>query len=137
MGQSLGLSRAPVVYAPREERYTEFPHSPAYRMVLFTSATCQVVTMRIEPGTVIPGEIHNDADQVFTIVDGAGHADLRLPGKELCRVALAPRDVLVVQKGCWHLIAAHSDGLRLVSTYAPPVHPPGTVHWTAAEGEAK
>src|SRR5690606_8955971 len=96
----------------------------------FTSDSCQVVTMRLGPNSTIPGETHTDADQVFTIIEGTGHADLRLPGKDPLRIQLGPRDVLAVPKGCLHTIVAHETGLQLVSTYAPAVHPPGTVHWT-------
>jgi mannose-6-phosphate isomerase-like protein (cupin superfamily) len=65
-------------------------------------------------------------------VDGEGEAVL--DGRTS---AVTPNDLVLVPAGTRHNFINKGDSpLRLVTVYAPPEHPPGTVHQTKAEADA-
>jgi mannose-6-phosphate isomerase-like protein (cupin superfamily) len=103
----------------------------AFRRTIVTGEHAQLVVMTIQPGEEIGEETH-EGDQILHFVDGTG--DAVLEGETS---AVGPGDVVLVPAGTLHnFVNTGSGPLRLVTVYAPPEHPPGTVHETKAEADA-
>ena len=104
----------------------------AFRRELITGTHEQIVAMTIPPGGEIGEEVHADTDQVLVFVQGEGEARL---GTDRARVG--PNDLVYVRAGTRHnFVNVGQSPLRLYTIYAPPHHPPGTVHLTKADAEA-
>ncbi len=104
----------------------------AFRKEVLTGDHGQVVVMTIPPGGEIGEEVHPHTDQVLVFVDGRGEADLEGETSEI-----GPNDLVFVRAGTRHNFRNTGEGpLRLITIYAPPEHPPGTVHETKAEADA-
>ena len=104
----------------------------AFRRVLVTGEHEQVVVMTIPPGGEIGDEVHPDTDQVLMFVEG--RAEARIDGRSS---DIGANDLVFVHAGSQHNFINRGDGpLRVVTTYAPPHHAPGTVHQTKAEADA-
>jgi mannose-6-phosphate isomerase-like protein (cupin superfamily) len=104
----------------------------AFRREIATGEHSQVVVMTIPVGEDIGEEVHEENDQLLVFVDGEGEAVL--DGQTS---PVTPNDLVLVPAGTRHNFINKGDGpLRLVTVYAPPEHPPGTVHQTKAEAEA-
>jgi mannose-6-phosphate isomerase-like protein (cupin superfamily) len=105
----------------------------AFRREVLTGPHEQVVVMTIPIGGEIGEEVHADADQVFIFVDGRGEAVLEGAASEV-----GPNDLVMVPAGTRHNFRnVGSSPLRLITIYAPPQHPVGTVHLTKAEADAE
>ena len=103
-----------------------------FRNVLYTGKQSQLVAMRLGPGEEIGQETHPATDQVFFFIEGTGEAIVN--GK---RSPLAPGEVLCVASGTLHNIRNTSKAdLKLLTLYAPPEHPAGTVEKTREEALA-
>jgi mannose-6-phosphate isomerase-like protein (cupin superfamily) len=103
-----------------------------FRQVLETGAASQLVVMRLRLGEEIGEEVHDDADQTLVVIDG--DAEVVLDGTSHI---LGPDGLAFVHAGTRHNVINLTPGdLRLYSLYAPPEHPPGTVHRTKAEADA-
>jgi mannose-6-phosphate isomerase-like protein (cupin superfamily) len=106
--------------------------SDDFRREVMTGPNMQIVVMTIPPGEEIGDEVHPDTDQVLFFVDGQGAAVL--DGQE---TAIAAGHLVFVHAGQRHnFVNTGSTPLRLVTAYAPPEHPAGTVHTTKAEADA-
>jgi mannose-6-phosphate isomerase-like protein (cupin superfamily) len=117
-------SRIDVVALARENE--------AFRREIATASHSQIVAMTIPPGEEIGEEVHEHVDQILLFIDGEGEAAL-----EGQRSDVRPNDLVLVKAGTRHnFINTGNRSLRLVTVYAPPEHPPGTVHATKAEAEA-
>ena len=104
----------------------------AFRREVMTGEHEQVVVMTIPPGGEIGDEIHADTDQVLVFVDG--QAEARLDGQPS---DVGPNDLVFVRAGVRHNFVNRGESpLRLITIYAPPEHPAGTVHQTKAEADA-
>ncbi|HZA81025.1 MAG TPA: cupin domain-containing protein [Actinomycetes bacterium] len=104
----------------------------AFRREVATGEHSQVVVMTIPPGEEIGEEVHEGNDQLLVFIDGQG--DAVLDGRT---AEVTPNDLVLVPAGTRHnFINTGSVPLRLVTVYAPPEHPPGTVHQTKAEADA-
>lgn len=104
----------------------------AFRREIVTASHSQIVAMTIPPGGEIGEEVHEHVDQILLFIDGEGEAVL--VGQ---RSEVRPNDLVLVKAGMRHNFINTGDrSLRLVTIYAPPEHPPGTVHATKAEAEA-
>jgi mannose-6-phosphate isomerase-like protein (cupin superfamily) len=104
----------------------------AFRREVATGEHSQVVVMTIPAGGEIGEEVHEENDQLLVFVEGEGEAVL---DGRTSRVT--PNDLVLVPAGTRHNFVNTGDGpLRLVTVYAPPEHPPGTVHQTKAEADA-
>jgi mannose-6-phosphate isomerase-like protein (cupin superfamily) len=102
----------------------------AFRREIATGEHSQVVVMTIPPGEEIGEEVHEENDQLLVFIDGRG--DAVLDGKTS---NVTPNEL--VPAGTRHnFINTGEVPLRLVTVYAPPEHPPGTVHQTKAEADA-
>lgn len=106
--------------------------SDDFRRVVITGEKIQVVVMTIQPGEDIGAETHEGHDQVLFFVDGEGESVL-----DGARSAVGAGDLSFVHAGVHHnFINTGSQPLRIVTAYAPPEHPSGTVHADKAEADA-
>lgn len=103
-----------------------------FRRVLSTGPHAQLVVMSIPAGGEIGEEVHDNVDQVVSIVEGNGEAVLDdVPSQ------IGDGDLVLVPAGTKHNVRNVGTGdLKLYTVYAPPEHPHGTVHRTRAEAEA-
>jgi mannose-6-phosphate isomerase-like protein (cupin superfamily) len=104
----------------------------AYRREVLTGEHEQVVVMTIPPGGEIGEEVHPDTDQVLIFIEGRAEAQLDGRSSEV-----GSSDLVFVRAGTRHNFVNRGEGaLHLITIYAPPHHPPGTVHQTKVEAEA-
>ena len=109
-----------------------------FRTVLFTGANIQLTVMRLGPGEEIGVEMHDHLDQFLRIEQGSGRVTFG-PSADKVDEELDVSDdwAVVVPGGTWHNVINTGTGdLKLYSLYAPPEHPPGTVHRTKEEADA-
>jgi mannose-6-phosphate isomerase-like protein (cupin superfamily) len=103
-----------------------------FRREVLTGPLMQIVVMTIPPGGEIGEETHQDTDQMLLFVEGEGEAVL--DGQ---RSPVSAGRLVLVRAGTLHnFVNTGAQPLRLVTAYAPPEHPPGTVHATKAEADA-
>jgi mannose-6-phosphate isomerase-like protein (cupin superfamily) len=103
-----------------------------FRRVLSTGPHAQLVVMSIPADGEIGEEVHDDVDQVISIVDGSGEAVL-----DDVPTPIGGGDLVLVPAGTKHNVRNVGTGnLKLYTVYAPPEHPDGTVHRTRAEADA-
>lgn len=103
-----------------------------FRRVAHTARHTQVVLMTVPAGEDIGAEVHEHNDQVLLFLDGAARAEVGGQVREV-----GGGDLVVVPAGTPHNFTNIGAGpLRLVTVYAPPEHPDGTVHRTKAEADA-
>jgi mannose-6-phosphate isomerase-like protein (cupin superfamily) len=103
----------------------------AFRREVLTGEHQQVVVMTIPVGTDIGEEVHPDTDQTLAFLDGRGEAHLDGEVSEV-----GPNDLVFVRAGTRHNFVNTGEApLRLITVYAPPEHPVGTVHETKADAE--
>jgi mannose-6-phosphate isomerase-like protein (cupin superfamily) len=99
-----------------------------FRRELFTTDRTQLVLMSVLPGDDVGLETHA-LDQVLVFVGGRGESLLNGT-----KGAVGPGTVVVVPAGVEHDFRNTGDEpLKLFTIYAPPEHPPGTVHRTKAD----
>ena len=111
-----------------EERARQNEH---FRQVLETGEHAQLVVMTLAAREEIGEETH-EGDQILFFVEGEGEAILEGESSPV-----RPGDYVFVPAGTLHnFVNTGSDPLRLLTTYAPPEHPDGTVHRTKAEADA-
>jgi mannose-6-phosphate isomerase-like protein (cupin superfamily) len=104
----------------------------AFRRVLITGEHAQVVVMTLPAGEEIGEEVHPDTDQLLLFIEGRGEA--QLDGRT---DPIDEDDLVFVRAGTRHNFVNTGGGpLRILSVYAPPQHPHGTVHLTKADAEA-
>ena len=104
----------------------------AFRRELITGAHSQLVAMTLRPAEEIGEEVHDDVDQSFLFVEG--RCETVLDGH---RSPARPGQGVFVRAGTRHNVVNIGDSpLRLLTIYAPPEHPPGTVHMTKEEALA-
>ncbi len=103
-----------------------------FRRVLATGPHAQLVVMSIPAGEEIGEEVHDDVDQVLSLVEGSGEAVLDdVPSQ------VGGGDLVFVPAGTKHNVRNVGNGdLKLYTVYSPPEHPDGTVHHTRAEADA-
>lgn len=103
-----------------------------FRRVLSTGPNAQLVVMSLPAGEEIGEEVHDDGDQVLSIVEGSGEAVL-----DDVPTQIGAGDLVLVPAGTKHNIRnVGTRDLKLYTVYAPPEHPDGTVHRTRAEADA-
>ena len=105
-----------------------------YRITLWTGKNMQMTVMSIPPGGEIGLEIHQDNDQFFRIEQGQGIVQMGSTRNNLnFRQTVFEDFAIFVPAGTWHNITNIGNApLKLYTIYAPPHHPPGTVHATKA-----
>lgn len=102
-----------------------------FRQVLETGEYSQVVAMSLPVGGDIGEEVHENTDQLFLIAEGDGQV---LVGNETR--GISEGDFIVVPAGTVHNVTNTGDeDLKLLTIYAPPEHPEGTVQKTREKAE--
>jgi mannose-6-phosphate isomerase-like protein (cupin superfamily) len=108
-----------------------------YRTALWTGNHLQMTLMCIPAGGDIGLEVHHDTDQCLLVECGSGKAVMG--ESENCLNFCCPvceNTCVFVPAGTWHnIINTGCTPLKIVSTYAPPHHPHGTVHRTKCDAE--
>jgi mannose-6-phosphate isomerase-like protein (cupin superfamily) len=110
-----------------------------FRAVLWTGSRLQLTVMSIPPGGEIGLEMHPDVDQFIRVEAGDGLVMMG-DGPDSFTFRHPVRDgwAFIIPAGWWHnLVNTGAAPVKLYSVYAPPNHPPGTVHRTHAEAEAE
>lgn len=106
--------------------------SEDFRRVVITGREMQVVVMTLQPGEEIGAETHEGHDQILLFVDGEGEAVLDGDSS-----TVSAGDLSFVHAGVHHnFINTGDQPLRIITAYAPPEHPAGTVHAGKAEADA-
>jgi mannose-6-phosphate isomerase-like protein (cupin superfamily) len=128
MAEPAGESRSePVV-----DMWARTLQSDHFRREILTSRHGQVVLMTIPAGGQIGEEVHPNVDQILVFTDGQGEAIMDGVTSPVREGVLA-----FVKAGTRHnFVNTGSGPLRLFTVYAPPEHPPGTVHRTKEEADA-
>ncbi|MBP9711065.1 MAG: cupin domain-containing protein [Candidatus Pacebacteria bacterium] len=102
-----------------------------FRQEVYTDSRLQLVLMALKPGEDIGAEVHQ-LDQFIRIEAGEGKSVLDGEEREL-----SASSVVIIPQGVKHnIINTGSASMKLYTLYAPPNHPPGTIHKTKAEAEA-
>lgn len=102
-----------------------------FRTVLFTGKYSQVVAMSLLVNEDIGEEVHAKTDQIILIVKGEGEAILDGEAK-----MIGKDDVVFVPAGTVHNFQnVGLEELKLLTVYAPPQHPDGTIHKTKADAK--
>ncbi|MBR0414631.1 MAG: cupin domain-containing protein [Clostridia bacterium] len=108
-----------------------------FRTAFWTGEHFQVTLMSIAPGSEVGLEQHKTTDQLLLIEEGTG---LTMMGESKDALALQRTvrsgDAVIVPAGTWHNIKNISNRpLKILSVYAPPEHPFGTIHKTKADAD--
>src|SRR5918994_7584982 len=109
-----------------------------FRQVLFTGGHLQLTVMSLAPGEDIGWEMHDTHDQFLRIEQGRGRLRFGRSEDSVDEEHTVEDDwAIIVPAGTWHDVLNTGDTeLKLYSLYAPPEHPPETVHHTKADAEA-
>ena len=103
----------------------------AFRQVLYTAKSCQLVLMALKPQEEIGAEVHQ-LDQFFRVEEGTGEAVL-----DGVRTPIRAGFAVLVPAGATHnIINTGAEPLKLYTLYAPPNHRDGVAHATRADAEA-
>jgi mannose-6-phosphate isomerase-like protein (cupin superfamily) len=109
-----------------------------FRRVLHTGSHLQLTVMSLAVGESIGWEMHDHLDQFLRIERGTGTLKLGPSEDDVAEQHPVSDDwAMIIPAGTWHDVVNEGDSeLKLYSVYAPPDHPPGTVHHTKADAEA-
>jgi mannose-6-phosphate isomerase-like protein (cupin superfamily) len=112
--------------------------NPTFRTVLFTGSHLQLTVMSLAVDENIGWEMHDNLDQFLRVESGTGTLKLGRSADEADEEHAVSDDwAMIIPAGTWHDVVNEGDSeLKLYSIYAPPDHPPGTVHSTKADAEA-
>ncbi len=108
-----------------------------FRQTIWTGKNLQLTLMSIPAGGEIGLENHSHVDQFLKIEKGQG---LVLMGKNKDNFTIKKNVqagfAIFIPAGTWHnLINTANIPIKLYSIYAPPNHPPGTIHVTKEMAE--
>ncbi|MBR0414663.1 MAG: cupin domain-containing protein [Clostridia bacterium] len=125
--------KQPLIFRPHREARA----NRNFRTAFWTGDYLQVTLMSIAPGSEVGLEQHKATDQLLLIEEGAG---LTMMGESAAALGMQrfvrQGDAVIVPAGTWHNIKnAGSRPLRILSVYAPPHHPFGTVHKTKEDSD--
>ncbi len=101
----------------------------SFRHVLATGEHTQVVVMSIPAGGDIGEEVHTDTDQILYLVEGSGQVILEGEAADF-----GVGDLVLVTAGTRHNFKTVGEtAMKIITAYAPPHHPDGTIHKTKAD----
>lgn len=96
----------------------------AFRRVIHTTGSLQLVVMSLKPGEDIGNEVHEETDQFIRIEKGQGEVILNNKRKE----ELKDNTAVMIPAGTVHNIINTGDqSMKLYTIYSPPHHAPDTV----------
>ena len=112
--------------------------NPYFRSTSWTGTNLQMTVMSIQPGGEIGLERHEKNDQFIRVEQGRARVVM---GKDKDRMTFDKKVsadwAIFIPAGYWHNITNIGDRpLKVYAIYAPPEHPPGTLHKTFEESEA-
>jgi len=109
-----------------------------FRKALWTGKHLQLTLMTIPVNESIGLEAHPHVDQFLRLEEGQGIVQMGNSQDNLSFTQPAYEDsAIFIPAGMWHnLTNTGNKPIKLYSIYAPPNHPPGTVHQTKAIAEA-
>ena len=109
-----------------------------FRKEFWTGEHLQLTLMSIPVDSSIGLENHPHTDQLLYIEQGQGLVMMGSCKGILNYQKMVYEDFsIVIPAGTWHnIINVGNCPLKLFSIYAPPQHPPGTIHRTKEEAEA-
>lgn len=109
-----------------------------FRTVLWTGKHLQVTLMSIHPGEDIGLEIHPQTDQFIRVEEGQALVRMGASKDQPDFEQMAYEgSAIMIPAGKWHnIINTGSTPLKVYAIYAPPQHPPGTVHPTKKDAMA-
>jgi mannose-6-phosphate isomerase-like protein (cupin superfamily) len=109
-----------------------------FRTVVFTGKHLQLTVMSLAVGENIGWEMHDNLDQFLRVESGTGTLKLGRSADDVDEEHPVSDDwAMIIPAGTWHDVVNEGDNeLKLYSVYAPPDHPPGTVHVTKADAQA-
>lgn len=137
-------------YYRREARFEDYGPDPYvlniekatkendyFRTTLWTGENLQLTLMSIDVGEDIGLEVHDYLDQFIRIEDGEGIIKMGYRENDLYFQKRVKDDyAFIIPAGTWHnLVNTGSKPLKLYSIYAPPQHPPGTIHKSKEDAE--
>lgn len=94
-----------------------------FRRVVFTNKRTQMVVMTLSPGQAIGSEVHRDGDQLFMVL--AGDGEVTVNGETQ---GIHEHSIFAIPQGTKHnVVNTGRAPMKLVTIYAPPQHPAGTV----------
>ena len=108
-----------------------------FRKEIWTGNFAQITLMSIPAGGEIGLEIHHDLDQIFMIEYGVATVYTGKTKNSVVLKGCANNEcIVVIPAGTFHnLINEQNVPLKLLSIYAPPNHPIGTIHTTKFESD--
>lgn len=109
-----------------------------FRVAHWTGKKLQMTVMSIAPGGEIGLEVHPDGDQFIRVEEGEGRVVMGETEDHLTFDMKVSDDwAIFIPAGHWHnVINTGDEPLKVYVLYAPPEHPPGTVHETFSDAEA-
>lgn len=121
------MDYGPEPYVANLETISEFNDN--FRSALWTGEHLQVVLMSILPGEDIGLEEHPELDQFILIEDGKGMVKMGDTKDDLdYETSFYEEYAIIIPAGKWHNIINTGDiPIKLVTIYAPPEHPRGTM----------
>lgn len=108
-----------------------------YRTALWTGKHLQLTLMDIIVGGDVGLEVHPEVDQFFLVEAGKGEVMMG-PEKDMLtfKAPVQENFAIFIPAGTWHnVVNTGATPLKLVSIYAPPNHPAGTVQKTKEDAE--
>jgi len=104
----------------------------AFRNVIFTIPTLQLVLMCLLPGEEIEMEVHPHNAQFFRCEKGHGQIHIKVKdinGERIDRLLLKEGYAAVVNPGTWHRVinTSKTENFQFYTIYTPAHHPPGLV----------
>ena len=102
----------------------------AFRKVVFTGNTLQLVLMSLLPNEDIGMEVHDNVDQFFRIEKGEGLLEIEGQGSQPVKDGFS----ILITAGTKHNVKnIGSETLKLYTIYGPPNHPADRLQNTKAE----
>ncbi len=112
--------------------------NPFFRRAIWTGEHLQLTLMCIPPRGEIGLEMHPDLDQFLRLEQGQGRVMMGETRDCLnFQRYVSANYAIIIPAGTWHnLVNTGNEPIKLYSIYAPPQHPPGTIHCTKADSDA-
>jgi len=102
-----------------------------YRSTIWSGEHLQMTLMTLRAREDIGLEAHPHTDQFLFVAEGLGMAVMGADKDNLVTQPIFCEHVFFVPAGTYHnVINTGNRPMRLISVYAPPAHPHGTVHRT-------
>jgi len=115
----------PIHFVGDLEKLTK--ENEAFRKVIFTTETQQLVLMSIVPNEDIGKEIHSSTTQFIRLEEGEAIVTLGLDDYTL-NLSAGKNDTVIIPPNTYHNVINKSDTkLKLYTIYSPPEHDPTTI----------